>query len=127
MRNTIYLFLVCALHLSHALNEATTEALDRAHLVHDDLFPLSDYEVLDAFEEGDEDVVRIRKRANNDCETDCLNYSGWEVDEQMHCDEEDADDENTAIDASLDEKRSVTNDTEHTITLVKRGKKEPML
>lgn len=121
MRATIYIFLPGTLALSHVLNEAATGALHHTRLLDDGLFPLGDYEILGAYEEGEEDVVRIRKRANDDCETDCLNYSGWEEDEQMHCNGENAGDESTTIDASPDERRSITNNSEHTHRLRKRA------
>jgi hypothetical protein len=59
---------------------AAAQAVPSAQLLPDGFSAFGNFEVLSAHEEGDEDVVRIRKRANDpeDCEeNDCLTYSGW--------------------------------------------------
>jgi hypothetical protein len=43
---------------------------------------LGDFEIISQHQDGDEDVIHIRKRApsdntKNECGSDCLNYSGW--------------------------------------------------
>jgi hypothetical protein len=45
-----------------------------------DPFALRGYEVLSVREEGDEDVVHIRKRGEDDCKdpvADCAGYTSW--------------------------------------------------
>jgi hypothetical protein len=72
----------------------------------DGLVALNDYEVLSVSEEGDEDVVRLRKRVDQaECQTDCLDYSGWSQSGTMECSNEDPPD-------TLEER-----------SLVKRGRK----
>jgi len=45
-------------------------------------------------EEKDEDVVHIRKRAEpKDCDTDCMDYSGWTESGVMECGIDDGDPE----------------------------------
>ncbi|KAH7346961.1 hypothetical protein BKA66DRAFT_433113 [Pyrenochaeta sp. MPI-SDFR-AT-0127] len=83
--------------LCNPLHVAATDAVSSAQLLPDDLFAFNHYEVLSIREEGDEDVVRIRKRAGQeDCGTDCLDYSGWTENELMNCDVENVDAEDTA-------------------------------
>ena len=77
-------------------------AKDGAHtldvdLLSDGFFGLRDYEVFDVIEEGQEDVVYLRKRTDDDCDdTDCLAYSAWTKDSVMECsdDEDSGNDEN---------------------------------
>jgi hypothetical protein len=62
---------------------AAAQAVPSAQLLPDGFSAFGDFEVLSVHEEGDEDVVKIRKRANDpeDCdENDCLTYSGWAED-----------------------------------------------
>jgi hypothetical protein len=89
---------------------AAAEAVPNAQLLPDGFFSFGDYEVLSVREEGDEDIVQIRKRTEeSDCLSDCLDYSGWTESGTMQCSAEDVDD-------ALD-KRS----------LVKRSRKEETL
>jgi hypothetical protein len=62
------------------LTGAAAQAVPSAQLLPDGFSAFGNFEVLSTHEDGDEDVVRIRKRANDpeDCdENDCLTYSGW--------------------------------------------------
>jgi hypothetical protein len=73
---------------------AGAEVVPSAHMLPDGFFGLRNYEILGAYEEDGEDVVHIRKRVDDeDCETDCLNYSGWTEDRRMHCEAEETDPE----------------------------------
>lgn len=73
----------CILHV------AAADPLASAELLPNDFFALGDYEVLSVHEDGDEDVVRIRKRAGDEeCESDCMGYSGWTEDGRMQCNDE---------------------------------------
>jgi hypothetical protein len=59
---------------------AAAQAVPSAQLLPDGFSAFGNFEVLSVREESDEDVVRIRKRADDpeDCdENDCLTYSGW--------------------------------------------------
>lgn len=90
-----------------------SDPFDHNDLLLGNLFSPNAYEILSIHEDGDEDIVRLKKRASeSDCGTDCLSYSGWEEDGVMNCDDEDADED------GLPEKRAM---------LLKRGRKEPML
>jgi hypothetical protein len=67
----------------HALLATAFESVPSAQLLPDP-FALRGYEVLSVREEGDEDVVHIRKRGEDDCDdvvSDCAGYTGWPVDE----------------------------------------------
>ncbi len=71
----------CLFHVSTAF-----QAASGAQQLPDGIFAPNTYEVLSIREEGDEDVVRLRKRGDQeDCSTDCLDYSGWSEDGLMHC------------------------------------------
>tara|TARA_R110002003_G_scaffold9_6_gene394 strand:+ start:630 stop:977 length:348 start_codon:yes stop_codon:yes gene_type:complete len=72
----------------------------------DGFHALGDFEVLSVNQEGDEDVVHIRKRADEDCTSDCLDYSGWTDDGHMQCENENDDVADTLEKRSLLAKRS---------------------
>jgi hypothetical protein len=65
-----------------------TLSVPSAQLLPDGFHALGDFEVLSARQEGDEDIVHIRKRADEDCTSDCLDYSGWTDDGHMQCENE---------------------------------------
>jgi hypothetical protein len=70
---------------------AVSQAVPSVQLLPDGFLALGDYEVLSAHEEGDEDIVHIRKRDDTDCEeSDCWTYSGWSEDRLLErCNEGD--------------------------------------
>ncbi|KAF1851751.1 uncharacterized protein K460DRAFT_271464 [Cucurbitaria berberidis CBS 394.84] len=110
---SIYTYTLCG-----HFHRAAAEAISSAQLSPDGFFALNNYEVLSAREEGDEDIVHIRKRAGQeDCGTDCLDYSGWTRSGLMDCAGEDQDAEDTAGE-DVPEKRTL---------LEKRGRKPPTL
>ncbi|EAT79447.2 hypothetical protein SNOG_13120 [Parastagonospora nodorum SN15] len=81
----IHLFMFCG-----AFHEVTSGAISSPDILRDELFSINAYEVLSVHEDGDEDVVHLRKRADKDgCQSDCLSYSGWEEDELMKPSHED--------------------------------------
>ena len=78
---------------------AAAESIPSAQPLPGGFFGLEKFEVLSVREEGDEDVVHIRQRAGqDDCGTDCLDYSGWAEDGLMECAPDDVDAEDTAGD-----------------------------
>jgi len=60
---------------------AAAQDVGSAQLLPDSLLGFGEFEILSSYEEGDEDVVHIRKRATDDeCddeESDCWTYSAW--------------------------------------------------
>ncbi|KAF1830451.1 hypothetical protein BDW02DRAFT_608730 [Decorospora gaudefroyi] len=72
--------------------KSVRDAVPNAQLMPDRFSAFDDYEVLNVYEEGDEDVVHIRKRVDDDdeeCENDCLNYSSLNENGFMQCIPED--------------------------------------
>ncbi|KAF2824664.1 hypothetical protein CC86DRAFT_353149 [Ophiobolus disseminans] len=66
---------------------AAAEGVPSAQLLPDGFFGLDKYEVLSMHQDGEEDVVHIRKRAgDDDCGSDCMAYSGFSEDNLQHCD-----------------------------------------
>lgn len=106
--HTFHLLLpICIYMLCEVVHKASAEAVPHAQLSPDGFFALNEYEVLDTREEGNEDIVHIRRRAGQeDCETDCLGYSGWTENGLMQCDAENVDAEDTAGEA-VPEKRAL--------------------
>ena len=81
---------------------APAEAIPSAQLLPDSFFALHDYEVLSVHEEAEQDVVRIRKRADKkDCESDCISYSGWTDDGLMQCEADEREPETEPDDPAL--------------------------
>jgi hypothetical protein len=68
------------------------EAVSRAQLLPDGFFALGDYDVLSTRQEGDEDVVHIRKREDEDCGTDCIEYNSETLNSDCIADDEDTED-----------------------------------
>ncbi|KAH8711916.1 hypothetical protein GQ44DRAFT_776460 [Phaeosphaeriaceae sp. PMI808] len=102
------LFYICLYKLRGLIHEVTAEATPNLQLFPQDLFAFGNYEILNVRNEGDEDVVHIRKRAGQeDCGTDCLDYSGWTENGLMQCEDNEGED--------VPEKRAL---------LEKRGRKE---
>ena len=98
----VYIYISCISF--YAL--AATETVSSAHLLPDSFSAFGDYEVLSVKQDHEEDVVRIRKRAGEeDCSTDCLDYSGWTEDGRMHCENEDVPSEDVPDKRSILEKR----------------------
>jgi hypothetical protein len=65
---------------------AGVEVASSAQLLSDGFLAFGNYEVLSTHEDGEEDIVHIRKRAEKkNCETDCMNCSGWTDDGKMNC------------------------------------------
>jgi len=87
----LYLILYLYVHtLSHLTCRAAATSSSNSQLLQNDVFALDDYEVLSFREEGDEDIVHIRKRTDqDDCFNDCMSYSGWTDDGTMQCEPED--------------------------------------
>jgi hypothetical protein len=84
----------CIFTLCEASTEPVLRIVPNVDLLPDGFSALGDYEVLSVDEEADEDVVRIRKRADEEeCGSDCLDYSGWTEDGHMECEGEVADSE----------------------------------
>jgi hypothetical protein len=78
------------------------EAIPSAQLLPDGFSAFGNYEVLSVHDEGDEDIVRIRKRAEQeDCLSDCIDYSGWTENGLMQCGAGDVDGEAVPVKRSL--------------------------
>jgi hypothetical protein len=91
--SSLYLCIFALLSIFHGV-VSTIDAVPSAQLLPDGFFAFGNYEVLSTHERGDEDVVHIRKRAEEgNCKSDCLTYSGWEEDGIMRCEPEDEDEE----------------------------------
>jgi hypothetical protein len=101
-----YLLFLCTIPLGLSPCAAGSELVENAPIYANGFLSLNDYEILSVHDEGEEDVVRLRKRADEDCGTDCMNYSGWEADEIMHCDPEVPDEEDLLVERSLLMKRA---------------------
>jgi hypothetical protein len=89
----IYIVLsFCIFTLCEASTEPVLGIVPSVSLLPDGFSALGNYEVLSIHEEADEDVVRIRKRVDEeDCGSDCLNFSSWEESEHMECKNENED------------------------------------
>jgi hypothetical protein len=117
--STYYIFAFC-----FARHSAATESISNAYALSDPVLALHNYEILSIRDQGDEDVVRLRRRTDQDCETDCLNYSGWEEDGQMHHDEDTTDDDETEDDKVVDKRESDANMSGNSVRFEKRSSKE---
>jgi hypothetical protein len=115
MRTIYFLLSLCVYTICEVSLQSAAGIVPTVQLLPEGFSALRDYEVLSVHQEADEDVVRIRKRAEEqDCGSDCLNYSGWTDSGFMECDEESQD---TDSEERL-EKR---------YRLQRRGRKPPML
>lgn len=87
----LYFFLYIFIHrLCHPSSVFAADVFTAAQLLPNDFFAFDDYEVLSVREEVDEDVIHIRKRADqDDCLNDCMSYSGWRKDGLMECEPDD--------------------------------------
>lgn len=86
MHKVILTLLLCLRTVHSFTYEAAVDNIPSAYLLPGGFSALGDYEVLSIREEDDEDVVRIRKRAGQEeCGSDCMEYSGWTEDRRMHC------------------------------------------
>jgi len=96
----LFIYIHALIGLCHGA--AAAEAMPSAQLLPDSFFALHDYEVLSVHEEAEQDVVRIRKRADKkDCESDCISYSGWTDDGLMQCEADEGEPENEPDDPAL--------------------------
>ncbi|KAH7090484.1 hypothetical protein FB567DRAFT_546679 [Paraphoma chrysanthemicola] len=58
------------------------------HVLPESFSPFGDFEVLSVHQDDEEDVVQIRRRANEeDCESDCMTYTPWTESGTNTCDE----------------------------------------
>jgi hypothetical protein len=96
----------------YALLRANLNALASAEVVQSNsLLPeglgldsFGKFDIISVHSEGDEDVVRLRKRGNEDCnDTDCLVYSGWEPSERQVC--ENANEDDNILERSILQRR----------------------
>jgi hypothetical protein len=101
---SIYVHILCGL-----IHNVTAEAVPSTQLLPEGFSAFGNYEILSIYEEEDEDIVRIRKRTEQEnCLSDCIDYSGWTENRLMPCGIEDIDAEDVS------NKRS----------MVKRGRKK---
>jgi len=82
---------------------ADAQAVHSAQLLPDGfLAAFGDYEILSMRKDGEEDIVHVRKRAEDkDCQTDCMNYSGWTENGQMQCPSEELGEDVDSEDANI--------------------------
>jgi hypothetical protein len=89
MHGIYFLLSLCVYKICEASSQSVTGVIPRLQLLPDDFSALGDYEVMSVHQEADEDIVRIRKRVDEeDCGSDCLNYSGWTESRRMECKDE---------------------------------------
>jgi hypothetical protein len=75
---------------SSAAATAEEVSVPSAQLLPEGFSAFGDYEILSSHTENDEDVVRMRKRVDDDCDgTDCLTYTSWDPKGVYDCREED--------------------------------------